>query len=50
MSPPIDLQLKEALEQFPQILLAVLFGSAALGRQRPKSDLDIAVAGLSCPT
>lgn len=32
MSPSIDLLLKEALEQFPQISLAVLFGSAALGR------------------
>lgn len=44
MNLPIDLQLKEALEQFPQIRLAVLFGSTALGRQQPRSDLDIAVA------
>ena len=44
MSHSIDLLLKEALQQFPQISLAVLFGSAALDRQRPNSDLDIAVA------
>jgi predicted nucleotidyltransferase len=44
MSHSIDLVLKEALEQFPQISLAVLFGSAVLGRQQPQSDLDIAVA------
>jgi uncharacterized protein len=44
MSHPIDLVLKEALEQFPQVSLAMLFGSAVLGRQQPQSDLDIAVA------
>jgi len=44
MSHLIDLLLKETLEQFPQISLAVLFGSAASGRQQPNSDLDIAVA------
>ena len=44
MNHSIDLLLKEALKQFPQVSLAVLFGSAALGRQQPKSDLDIAVA------
>lgn len=37
-------QLKEVLACFPQIVLAVLFGSVASGRQRPDSDLDIAVA------
>ncbi len=30
--------------QFPQICFAILFGSVALGRQRPESDLDIAIA------
>jgi predicted nucleotidyltransferase len=40
----IDAQLKEVLARFPQIALAVLFGSVALGRQRADSDLDIAVA------
>jgi uncharacterized protein len=40
----IDAQLKEVLAHFPQITLAVLFGSVALGLQREDSDLDIAVA------
>lgn len=44
MIRPIDLLLGDVLKQFPQISLAVLFGSVALGRQRPESDLDIAVA------
>ena len=43
-SLPIDTMLKEVLANFPQIFLAVLFGSVALGRQKPDSDLDIAVA------
>ena len=41
---PIELLLKEVLTQFPQVSLAILFGSVALGRQRPDSDLDIAIA------
>jgi predicted nucleotidyltransferase len=41
---PIDAQLKEVLAHFPKIVLAVLFGSVATGRQRADSDLDIAVA------
>lgn len=44
MSRSLDLLLKQVFEQFPQVSLAVLFGSAASGRQRPNSDLDIAVA------
>ncbi len=40
----IDAQLKEVLARFPQIVLALLFGSVASGRQRADSDLDIAVA------
>jgi uncharacterized protein len=40
----IDMQIKEVLLNFPQLRLAVLFGSMALGRQQPYSDLDIAVA------
>jgi len=40
----IDAQLKEVFAHFPKVALAVLFGSAALGRQRADSDLDIAVA------
>jgi predicted nucleotidyltransferase len=42
--PPIDEQLVDVLAHFPGVMLAVLFGSVALGRQRPDSDLDIAVA------
>ena len=41
---PIDVQLKEVFSHFPQVALAVLFGSVALGLQRADSDLDIAVA------
>jgi len=40
----IDAQLKDTLTSFPEIILVVLFGSVALGRQRADSDLDIAVA------
>lgn len=40
----IDAQLKDTLTSFPKIILAVLFGSVALGRQRADSDLDIAVS------
>jgi len=40
----IDAQLKDVLAHFPQIAIAVLFGSVASGRQRADSDLDIAVA------
>jgi uncharacterized protein len=43
-SQTIDKQLMEVLSRFPKIVLAVLFGSVALGRERPDSDLDIAVA------
>ena len=42
--PRIDDQLLDVLAHFPGVVLAVLFGSIALGRQRPDSDLDIAVA------
>jgi len=41
---PIDAQIKEVFAHFPQIVLAVVFGSVASGRQRADSDLDIAVA------
>jgi len=36
-------QLRESLQQFPSIGLAVLFGSVATGRARADSDLDLAV-------
>lgn len=41
---PIDVSIKEVLMHFPQICFAILFGSVALGRQKPESDLDIAIA------
>ena len=44
MQQAIDLQIKEALQSFPQLNLVILFGSLALGRQQPNSDLDIALA------
>jgi uncharacterized protein len=37
-------QLNAVLSAFPQIELAVLFGSVASGRERPESDVYIAVA------
>lgn len=40
----MDDQLRAALTAFPQLVLAVLFGSVAAGRQRPDSDVDVAVA------
>ena len=40
----IEAQLREVLAQFPDLVLALLFGSVALGRQTAQSDLDIAVA------
>lgn len=42
--PLIEEQLKEVFAHFSTIALVVLFGSAAVGRQRTDSDLDIAVA------
>lgn len=40
----IDLQLREVLAHFPSLVLALVFGSVAQGRQRADSDLDVAVA------
>jgi len=42
--PDIDTQLREVLVCFPALVLALVFGSVAQGRQRADSDLDIAVA------
>ena len=39
-----DSVLKDVLAGFPTLVLALVFGSLAQGRQRPDSDLDIAVA------
>lgn len=44
----IDEPLRAALSAFPQLTLAVLFGSYARGQQRPDSDVDIGVAA-DCP-
>lgn len=43
-SQAIDTQLREVFSHFPEVHLAVLFGSVASGQQRSDSDLDIAVA------
>jgi predicted nucleotidyltransferase len=43
-TPDIDRQLQEVLSRFPELVLALVFGSIADGRQRADSDLDIAVA------
>lgn len=43
-APDIDKQLQEVLTRFPELVLALVFGSIAQGRQRTDSDLDIAVA------
>ena len=40
---PIDEQLREVLSGFPQITLAILFGSVARGCATAQSDLDLAV-------
>lgn len=37
-------QVSAVLQAFPRIELAVLFGSAARGQERPDSDVDLAVA------
>jgi predicted nucleotidyltransferase len=47
MHPPatniIDDSLREVLSGFPQITLAILFGSVASGKAHAQSDLDLAV-------
>lgn len=42
--PGIDAELRDVLRRFPALVLALVFGSVAQGRQRADSDLDIAVA------
>lgn len=46
--PPLslgtDAELLDVLKRFPTLVLALMFGSVAQGRQRADSDLDIAVA------
>lgn len=45
-SPP-DAALRRVLMRFPQLTLALVFGSVARGTARPDSDLDMAVASRS---
>jgi predicted nucleotidyltransferase len=40
----LDSQLRAVLSHFPNVVQALVFGSAAKGKQRAESDLDIAVA------
>ena len=40
----VDAQVPGVLERFPTLELALVFGSVATGRQRPDSDLNIAIA------
>lgn len=42
-STDIDLLLREVLQAYPDITLAILFGSLAHGTAGPDSDLDLAV-------
>jgi len=42
--PAIAADLSDVLARFPQLVLALVFGSVAQGSERPDSDLDIAVA------
>ena len=39
--------LRSELDRYPHLTFAVLFGSAASGRLRPDSDVDVAVYGTS---
>ncbi len=43
----LDVEIRRVLEDYPQIQLAVLFGSAAHDRLTDRSDIDIAVAAQS---
>ena len=38
-------QIKTTLALFPEIQLATLYGSRALGRHRPGSDIDLSLSG-----
>lgn len=43
LPPKLREHLREALERFPEIRLAVLFGSVARGTETARSDLDLGV-------
>ena len=38
-------QIRSTLGRFPEIELATLYGSRALGRHRPGSDIDLSLSG-----
>jgi predicted nucleotidyltransferase len=40
---PIDSSIREILQRFPRVRLAILFGSCARGTASADSDLDLAV-------
>ena len=40
-------QIREVLTKFPEVMVALLFGSAVHDRLTPASDIDIAVAGVT---
>ena len=42
-------KLKDALDAHRDVIVAYLFGSAARGRLRPDSDVDVAVLSADCP-
>lgn len=44
LESPSDAALRRVLARFPQLTLALVYGSVARGTPRPDSDLDIAVA------
>lgn len=41
----LDSIIKKNLEQFPDVSLGILYGSAAKGKTRMDSDVDLAIAG-----
>jgi len=43
MSPELKEQIRQALQHYPQIQLAIMFGSMAQGTENSHSDLDLAV-------
>ena len=44
MNKPLDIQIKELLQQYPAIELAILLGSAAKNQLSKSSDIDIAIS------
>ena len=44
MNQPVLIKINETLSTFPEIKVAVLYGSFANGTENPKSDIDLALA------